>query len=196
MQSAALLTDKSHVSLLTARSAWMHWLVMLLSSIGSLLLVAAYERKSGGLFYDLFPRDFAEGEVSGYSYLLISGVLVLLVAIVVLFGLRGFLHIRKNEAGEFSAKLTLPFERALKIEKLGRVEFCRKFGFRLRNRITLFAIFYDANDNPVFIAREHSNWIHVIKRHYPEKEGALPKVPQGFVSVITLQQVWAEHKLP
>ncbi len=196
MQSAALLTDKTHVSLLSARPAWLRWLVMLLSAIGSLLLVAAYERESGGLFYDIFPRKFAEGEVSGYSYLLITGVLVILVAFFILFGLRGFLHIRKNEAGEFSAKLTLPFERSLKIEKLGRIEFCRKFGFRLRNRITLFAVFYDANDKPVFIAREHSNWIHVIKRHYLEKEGALPNVPQAYISVITLQQVWAEHRLP
>jgi hypothetical protein len=162
---------------------------------GTVFLICAWEvsEKKHGPFSGFFPEHLMNGEIDGISMPLAAGIILILLGILLHFGLSGQLRIREDENEEkgilyssMVGRLTFP---------LGRVEFRIKNGFFLffrRVRI-VSVVFFDTNDEPKLVIKEHSNDLYIIERYYQRGGSRIPfNVPRKFGSVRTLRQLWLE----
>jgi hypothetical protein len=186
--------NRKHVSLLFVRDYFLHYFCMLTGFFGAMMLFGWLEIKysnHGSVLSAFFGNEFLHSEIDGISAPLAYGLILVLLALLIFFGLSGKLHVRENEKGEVSVDLKSVFSR-ITISPVGKVVFTQKRG--LRRVIIISAVFYDANGEPKLIVKEHSNRLQVIPRYYEEDAPKIPlNAPRKFGSVHTIHQVWMEH---
>jgi hypothetical protein len=186
-----------HVSLLFVRDYFFHYFCLLTGFLGAMLLFAWLEIKysnHGSILSPVFGDDFLHSEIDGVSAPLAYGSIILLLAFILFFGLSGRFRVKENENGEISVDVRSMFSH-VNITPAGKVIFTQKRGMLIYRRvITISAVFYDTNDEPKLVVKEHSNRLRVIPRYYEEDAPKIPlNVPRKFGSVHTIHQVWMEH---
>ncbi|HET6989797.1 MAG TPA: hypothetical protein VFJ43_00670 [Bacteroidia bacterium] len=186
------------VSMTFARSTLLHYFSMLLYFSGTIFAFCWVEVyfSSHGAFSAFFPESFTRGQIDGISMPLAAGILAILLGIIFHFGLSGQLRVRKNENDELGIVYSSLTGR-LELFPLDRVEFRQRCGFFIYRRVIIVsAVFFDKDDQPKLVIKEHSNSLYIIDKYYQHGGTRIPfRVPRKFGSVRTLKQLWMEKEL-